>query len=170
MSFEAFVSSIVSKDLRNIALHWNDARGDRLMPGWGNIRPSKIAAQLPLLWTYRYDPVTDSFTGRLAGDQIEQVFGKSFRGTPMAEIYSSSDYPRLFQRTKRVTIEPAFFLGKGTVFRHVDRYGEGERIILPLAEDGIHGDGVIGGTVYDSHRGSPENDSGEAENWFSLTD
>lgn len=167
MSFGDFLTAIKSARLRKVALHWNAARGDRLMPGWSAIRPSEIASELAIIWSYKYDRSSDLFTGRLAGHLIEQAFGKSFRGTPMAEIYPTADYPRLHARTKRVVCEPAFFRGAGMVFRHVKRIGQGERIIMPLAEDGEHGDGVFGATVYEVPSVLPTQVA-EAEDWFSL--
>ena len=44
------------------------------MPAWQDIKPARIAAQLPIIWSYSYDQGTDEFTGRLAGDRIVQVF------------------------------------------------------------------------------------------------
>jgi hypothetical protein len=168
MGYRSFLASIHSEDLRKVAKHWNEVRAARPMAAWHDIRPSAIAAQLTSVWVYRYDRETDTFTGRLAGDLIEQMLGKSFHGTPMREIYPAADYPRLFARAKRVTCEPALDHGHGTVFRHVDRYGEGERIMMPLGDDGIHGDGVLGATVYDFHRGTPNDVAAETETWFPL--
>src|SRR5271157_976920 len=86
MSFRAFDLAIMSPALRHIAEHWNDARGSRAMPSWDDIRPSQITAELPIIWSYKYDRTAEVFTGRLAGNRIEEVFGKSFRGSPMAEL------------------------------------------------------------------------------------
>jgi len=168
MSFPEFCDKIASHDLRRVAGHWNKVRGERAMPGWQDIRPSEIAPQLSMIWVFRYDPAADRFTGRLAGDQIEHFFGKSFRGTPMAELYPQEDYPRLFARSKRVLCEPALFHGAGMVLKHVYLHGHGERIILPLAADGVHGDGLFGATVYRSQLGLPGEDDGERESWYAL--
>ena len=134
--------------------------------GLDDLRPSQIGAQLPNIWAYRYDRATDAFIGRLAGDRIVRIFEKSFRGTPMVDLYPPSDYARLFARTKRVICEPAFFRSEGLVFNHLDRFGVGERIMMPLADDGITGDGILGATVYEPVRdgsGGRENES-----WFAL--
>ena len=168
MSHADFLSSIASPDLKNVAMHWNDARGERRMPGWQDIKPSRIAAQLPMIWVYRHDGASDTFTGRLAGDMIEQVFGKSFRGAPMRDLYPSGDYQRLFDRAKRVISEPAFYRGEGVVFIHVDRYGPGERIMLPLADGGGAADGILGATVYRTLTGVVPLPEPEKENWFAL--
>lgn len=170
MSFGAFEKAIVSPALKIVALHWNDVRGARKMPGWSDIRPGAIAGHLPIVWSYKYDRATDSFTGRLAGERITAIFGKSLRGVPMTEIYPVDDYPALFARTKRTVLEPAFMRGHGLVFRHLNRYGTGERIMMPLADDGENGDGMIGATEYNSIL-EPTREllaAGEVEEWFAL--
>lgn len=170
MSFDAFLGSIASERLRNVALHWQAARDSHLLPAWSDIRPSAIAAELSLIWAYKYDRAADSFTGRLAGDSIEQIVGKSFRGTPMSVLYDHYDYSVFFQRCKRVVCEPTLMRSEGTVFQHVERYGLGERIIMPLADDGIRGDGLFGATVYDMFLGTPNDPNDETASWFALAD
>jgi len=34
------------------------------------------------------------------------------------------------------------------IFAPVGGTGIGERVVLPLGEDGVHGDGILGATVY----------------------
>lgn len=166
MNFHAFEQAIASPALKYVARHWNQVRGSRAMPSWADIQPSQIAAQLPIIWSYKYDRTTDVFTGRLAGDQIEQIFGKNFRGAPMSALYPEEDFPRLFARSKRVVCEPALYRGEGMVFKHVDHYGHGERIMMPLADDGIVGDGILGATHYKSFKGKHAADLPETETWF----
>jgi len=138
------------------------------MPGWGDIRPSRMAGQLPYIWVYSYDAAADSFTGRLAGDRIEAIFGKTLRRAPLAEVFPPSEYQDVFQRAKRVVTEPAAFWGEGMVFRQLHRFGYGERVMLPLADDGTHGDGILGCTTYSSIEGNPEAPLPEPEKWYAL--
>lgn len=168
MSTADFLAAIESEPLRTIAEHWNAVRGDRLMPGWNDIVPSRISAQLKFVWVYRYDRVTRQFTGRLAGNVIETVFGKSFRGMPMTALYPPHDYERLHARAERVVREPALFRGDGRVFVHFERIGNGERIILPLADDGANGDGILGATVYQPAMGIVPPQERESEYWYAL--
>ena len=169
MCFQNLLQSIVSLELKRVAQHWNKVRGSRMMPGWSDVRPSEISAQLPMIWIYKYDRAADLFTGRLAGDLIEHIFGKSFRGTPMTELYPKEDYPRLFGRCKRVVCEPALYRAEGMIFKHVDRFGRGERIMMPLAEDGIVGDAIFGATAYQTINGKPATNIPEDESWFPLS-
>lgn len=169
MSFEEFEGRIISTGLKRVARHWRDVRGGHLMPAWNDIRPSCIANQLSMIWSYTYAAATDTFTGRLAGARIEDRFGKSFRGTPMRELYPKEDYEHLFERAKRVVAGPAFYYGKGMVFRHLQQAGRGERIMLPVAADGVHGDGLLGATDYQLvYAGSPDSCGAEDEYWFGV--
>jgi hypothetical protein len=137
---------------RDVLRHWRAVRGKRLMPRWSDIDPSALRRHLPYLWSWRYDAVADTFTGRIAGEEITAIFGKSLRHMPMAEFFKDWDYPSIFARHKRVVSEPCIAIGQGLVFSHAGRQGYGERLILPLADDGIHGDGIIGATSYDFNR------------------
>ena len=148
MEIEALDAAIKSPALRSVVRHWAKARGAQPMPGWGDIRPSCIARQLPIIWAYTYDRVRDAFFGRLAGDRIEAIFGKTFRQTPLEDIFPKSEFQDVFERAKRVVCGPEIFYGKGLVYRQLNKYGHGERIMLPLADDGIHGDGILGCTEY----------------------
>src|SRR6185312_7778733 len=111
MSFESFLASIEAPALREVALYWQEARGSRRMPGWKDIDPAAIARHLPIVWSWKYDRHTDTFTGRLAGEEINEVFGKSLRGVPMKEFFADWQYDLIFARHRRVVTEPAFAHG-----------------------------------------------------------
>lgn len=148
MSFQTFFDSIAAPELRAIAEHWNAARGSRRIPAWSQIDPAAIGRHLRYVWSWKYDRAKDSFTGRLAGEDIVRTFGKSPRGRPMTEFFAPEAYEIFFPWHRRVVVEPAFLRGTGLIYRRVDRNFTGERIMMPLAEDGEHGDGILGATVY----------------------
>ena len=150
LSFAEFLDTVENPDLRAVALHWNEARGSKKMPGWSDIDPGAIGRQLRIVWSWKYDRATDRFTGRLAGEDINAIFGKNLRGADMQEFFKDWNYDAIFARHKKVIGTPCLCHGKGLVFIHAGRYGSGERVVLPLASDGEHGDGIIGATVYHS--------------------
>jgi len=171
MSLERFEHSIESPALRNVVRHWAQARRDRRMPGWENLSPAAMKEQLTIIWSWRFDPVSRDFIGRLAGERIESVLGTSVRGARMSEVFAKHDYAKALARHMRVMTQPALYRGHGLVFRHFDRFDMGERVILPLADDGEHGDGIVGATEYQSNYGSPPEDvvrGAEIEEWFTL--
>jgi hypothetical protein len=170
MSFAAFLSTISSPSLKAVAHHWHDVRAGRRMPSWSDLCPSRIAAQLPIVWSYKYDAPTDSFIGRLAGDRISQIFGKNFRGLPLSELHSPEAFPDVFARCKRIVMEPALYHANGRVFRHLDRAGQGERIMLPLSSDDVLGDGILGATEYNYARSGLglEGSTADGDAWYAL--
>ena len=157
VSFTDFLAAIQSPRLRRIALLWKAARGARRMPGWSNIDPVAIGHDLSIVWSWKYDEDSDSFTGRLAGEDIVEAFGENLRGKRMEDFFAERQFPLIFARHKRIVTEPAFARGSGPVFIHAKRYGQGERVIMPLAADGVHADGLFGATIYDMEpRRAPE--------------
>jgi hypothetical protein len=148
MSFQLFLDSIQSEPLQVLARHWAAARRDRRLPAFRDIDPLGIGRHLRYVWAWKYDRLNDSFTGRLAGEEIDRAFGKSLRGMQMASFYAPDVYGVVFPRHRRVVTEPAFFHGTGMVFARMGLTTVGERIGLPLSEDGESGDGIIGGTYY----------------------
>ena len=136
------------------------------MPAFSDIDPAAIGPQLPIIWSWKYDRETDLFTGRLAGDEIDAIFGKTMRGADMREFFKDSNYEAIFTRNRRVATEPCLCHCKGLVLIHFGRHGYGERVVLPLAADGEHGDGVFGATVYHSMQRGLSEASKESE-WTS---
>ena len=149
MSFKALLSRLQEPDLIAVAMHWNAARGRKLMPGWTDIDPSAISRQLPIVWAYRYFPETETFVGRLAGEAINAIHGRSIRGMALDDLFPTPDAAENVRaRYLRVVKEPCMYRSTGQVFTKIGRSGTGERVILPLASDGVHADGVFGATFY----------------------
>jgi hypothetical protein len=171
VNFADFERSIASTDLKAIAQHWNSARGKNLIPRWTDIRPAAIARQLPIVWCYFYDPDQNEFIGRLGGEAITRVFGRSIKGAKLSELAPIIGPDNLALRLKRVLREPALFSAFGPMFAQGEQYGVGEQIIMPLASDGIVGDAVIGATDYKMRRYLPSDldQVMEKAHWVSLT-
>jgi len=90
-----------SPQLTRLLDHWSGLRRGRLMPAWRDIDPTALAPILPFIWSWKYDRAADAFTGRLAGDRINSIVGRSMRQAPMAEFFNAADYERIFKRFKR---------------------------------------------------------------------
>jgi len=148
VSFQAFFDSIEGPELRAIAAHWDAARAGRRMPAWGDIDAVAIGRHLRFVWSWKYDRASDSFTGRLAGEEIVRAFGKSPRGLPMTEFFTPDVYEIFFPWHRRIVVEPAFLRGTGLIYNRVGRNFTGERIMMPLADDGALGDGILGASLY----------------------
>lgn len=93
------------------------------------------------------------------------------KGARLSELTSIFDRDHLALQLKRVMQEPALFSVFGPIFIQGEEYGVGEQIIMPLASDGIVGDGVIGATDYKTRRNLPSEleQLVEKAHWVSLT-
>lgn len=126
---------------------------------------------MPIVWAYNFDYGTRKFTARLAGDQISQIFGKSFRGLPLEEAHPPEAYPAIYALCERVVTEPALYRREGRIFEQLGRAGRGERIMLPLSTDGMHADGILGASEYRRPRILEEEAArvtSDVEEWFSI--
>jgi hypothetical protein len=137
--------------LRALFGHWLAARGDAAMPAWKDIDPLALGPLLPHIWSLPYDRGDDSFTGRLSGEEINAIFGKSLRQTRIENFFAPADVPWIHERCLRIIAQPCIALVNGPVYGYTGRYGRGSRIMLPLGEDRATGDEVIGATVYSMH-------------------
>jgi hypothetical protein len=148
MSYASFHAAIKETALLAIAAHWHAARGARLLPAWRDIDACALAPYLPIVWSWRYDPAHETFIGRLAGEEINAMLGVSIRGKTLEECFAPGAVAVVRRRYQAVMDGPSFMFSHGKVFANAGRSGCGERIVLPLADDGIHPDGLLGATVY----------------------
>ena len=171
MLYADFERRIASPALKEVAAHWNASRGTRRMPRWTDIKPSRIAAHLSLVWSFKYDAAQDVFTGRLVGERIARHIGKDFRGLSLADAYPAEALPWVGAMFKRVVNEPALYAYAGPLFHQMGQPHAGERILLPLSEDGVTADGVLGATILHDATAMPLTlmapDRAD-EHWFSL--
>jgi hypothetical protein len=171
MNFTEFESGIESPALKEVAAHWNQARRERRMPAWSDIKPTRIAPHLSLVWSFRYDAINREFAGRLVGESIHRHIGKSFKGLSLAEAYPPEALPWVVKLFERVVTEPALYNHAGLVFRQQDRDGLGERVLMPLSEDGDRADGVLGATLLHAANSMPMTLVAPArkdERWYPL--
>jgi len=172
MLYADFERRIASPALKDVVLHWNAVRKDRRMPRWTDITPSRIAAHLSLVWSFKYDAAQDVFTGRLVGERIARHIGKDFRGLSLADAYPAEALPWVTALFKRVVSEPALYAHAGPLFHQMGQPHAGERILLPLSEDGGAADGVLGATILHEATSMPLTLMAPAamdEHWFSLS-
>jgi hypothetical protein len=147
-NLDAFIASIESPGLLAIARHWQAARAGKRVAAWSKLSPSAIAPYLTLLWSFRYDRQSGEFAGRLAGNRIMVASGHSFRGTTLKDLHSPEICERSHAEFTRLVTTPALYHCRGPLFRAGGKITEGERIVMPLAEDGEHADGLLGASEY----------------------
>lgn len=138
-----------SPRILSLLRHWRDACQGRVMPAWADIDPTEMPSALPNIWAWSYDRRSGEFLGRIAGEAIRSIFRRPIAGVSMRDYFQAWNYDRIVQRYKRAVATPAIGFERGIVFQLEEHYAIGARIILPLASDGLHCDGVVGVTTYD---------------------
>ena len=142
--FESFVSGIESPSLRAVAQHWNQARGGKLMPAWDDLSSAALAPHFKLLWGFKFDRQKGEFTGRLAGTHIREWLGANFWGAKLEDIHPPYALEDARAFLTKVVMTPGAGLCSGRLFTIGGQTVTGERMALPLAQDGVHADGVLG--------------------------
>jgi hypothetical protein len=148
MSVEEFVSSIEDHRLRLVARHWSEIRGRHVMPAWRDIDPTRIGASLPILFVWSYDRHSGQFMCRLAGEEIIERFGKNPRRKSFDEYFTAEGGQVLRRQWEKIVRTPSLARSTGRVYQERYGRGSGERIVMPLAGDGVHADGLIGATAF----------------------
>lgn len=151
-------SSISCKSLRHLLDHWLAARAGRLMPARGDIDPTAIVPAIGQVWIMEVTPDTDSFRYRLAGEDINMVYGFSLAGKTLEEVHGGENLIGIRERLSQVVNERCILYSHG-----VTQYRDGEtsrhdRLVLPLSDDGQAVSDVIGVTKYAFPRNSKPGD------------
>jgi hypothetical protein len=145
----AIHDTLKNPSLRDVLLHWQAARGDKSLPGWNDIDPVALRQHLSILWSWRYDRTEDKFIGRIAGESIVFLLGKSPRRMLMEDFFDAATHAVVYPRFKQVIEQRHALITSGPVYSPIGRCGIGERLVLPLAEDGQTPDEVMGATCYE---------------------
>ncbi len=171
MLYAEFEAPIASPALKEIARHWNEARKSRVMPGWSDIKPSRIAHHLR--WSGR-SAMTRRGTNSPAAwwaTASPAISARISGACPLAQAYPPEALPWARKMFDRVVHEPALYAHAGPLFTQMHSPHPGERILLPLSEDGVEVDGVLGATYLHDATSMPITllpPDPEAERWYSL--
>jgi hypothetical protein len=147
-NFDSLIHRIQSAALRALAQHWRDVRGAKRMPSWADIYAADLSPYLNMLWGYKYDPKTKEFRAELAGNRLRKWIDEKFRGKRIQDLTSASNYEEIRRHLIRIVTTPLAVRSSGRLFTVGDYDVIGERIALPLAENGKTVDGIIGASEY----------------------
>jgi hypothetical protein len=148
-NFESLIHHrIQSSALRAVAQRWHEVRGAKRMPSWTDILATDLSPYLNVLWAYKYDPKTTDFRFELAGNRLRKWGDTTFIGQRFPDLTSLSNFEEARQHMITIVTTPLAFRSSGRLFRVRNYDVTGERIALPLAEDGKTGDGIFGASEY----------------------
>lgn len=118
------------------------------MPKRSAIDPTAIGPILAGVWMCDYLPDSRSFRMRLAGEDINRLYGRNVTNCTFEEIISPALLNDLLQRYRRVVEDPSIMHCTGHIYLASDRSEVGERLVLPLADENGAVRHAIGTSVY----------------------
>lgn len=139
--------------LARLEAHWQQVRGPRLMPARGGIAAQEIEPILP--WVFVAEPVGATVLRiRHAGRRLFDMVRMEPRGMPLCAFFSPQGRAALRPLVGAMLTGPAI-IGMGlTAGRGVTRPKVAARLLLlPLSDDGLQPDRVIGALVSDGPAG-----------------
>jgi hypothetical protein len=84
----------------------------------------------------------------LAGRRYRKWVGENFYGGHLKDIHGPANYGEAQRILTKVVTTPLAFRSSGRLFMLDSYVCSGERITLPMAEDGQCGDGILGASDY----------------------
>ncbi|MBK1669721.1 hypothetical protein CKO28_16905 [Rhodovibrio sodomensis] len=142
------ICPLTSSALRAVALWWLSAYTAGRLPNRSEIELNAIKLALPYVWLIEHIPREDAFRYRLAGEHVNGVFGYSLRGKHLREIIEPHMLDTVRDRFLHTLKTPGVVYAVGRVYMRIGGYREGERLILPLSDDGVTGTHLLGVTDY----------------------
>lgn len=137
--------------LRQLYDYWRGLFDGQAPPTRDRIDPLDILPVLPHTWIYLQEADSGRYRCEVAGEKIVGVINRSVVGEYLDDLVGVSGKPFLRGQYDKVLSIPAI----GHVYGHVypaetKRYGVGERVILPLRDQGGACRYVLGATLYRS--------------------
>lgn len=127
---------------------WLDARGEALVPLRKEFSPGAIPALLRFVWIYKFDMDRNDFVCQLAGEAVNDAWGKSIRGRTLREIVGNVDYPAVRGRWLEIVGRPAIMYGTVNEQLAFQETWRAERLMLPMASADETIDVVLGLSLY----------------------
>lgn len=128
---------------------WREARGDALIPKRSAFDPMAVRSLLPFLWIYRFETERDDYVVRLAGEEINNAWGRSIKGMTMREVVGDADYPVMRERWGNILGVPLIHYGASSERLSALDTRRAERMLTPLADNDGTPNHILGISLYE---------------------
>ena len=143
---------IRSRALQHLVDWWLAARGERLMPALTDVNPVEIPKVLTRIWLCDYLPESGRIRYRLAGDEINDFWGFSLAGRHLDEVVPAERLASAVHKCRLAIELPAIVTVASCLSLTDEITRRGERVILPLSNDGRTVNALLGATERDWFR------------------
>ena len=135
--------------LRSLYQYWRElAQAAGGLPSIQAFDPLHLPKVLQHIWIVEVEGATQRFRVRLAGENINAIYGRNIGGQYFRDVYDPSDLDTIVARYGRCLSQPAIFRATGSVYAAAGRLTAGERFALPMLGRGGVTDTLLGATVY----------------------
>jgi hypothetical protein len=140
---------IADANLRSLYHYWRElALAAGGLPQIRAFDPLHLPRVLPHIWIVEVEPATRRFRIRLAGENINAIYGRNIGGQYFRDVYDPTDLDTIVARYGRCLSQPAIFRATGSVYAAAGRLTAGERLALPMLGRGGITDTLLGATAY----------------------
>ena len=140
---------IADPHLRSLYQYWRElAQAAGGLPSIQTFDPSHLPKVLRHIWIVEIESSTGRFRVRLAGENINAIYGRNIGGQYFRDVYDPSDLDTIVARYGRCLTQPAIFRATGSVYAAAGRLTAGERFALPMLGRGGGTDTLLGATIY----------------------
>ncbi len=146
LAVAAPLAPIRSRALRHLVDWWLAARGERRMPALGDVNPVEIPKALTRIWLCDVLPESGRIRYRLAGDEINDFWGFNLAGRYLDDIVPSERLASVTEKCRLAIELPAVVHIAGCLSLTDEIARNGERVILPLSDDGRRVNALLGAT------------------------
>ncbi len=138
---------VVSESLQVLLAHYLELSQDGRLPSRQDIDATRLGPVLSMVWVNEYVPETGTFRYRLAGEEVNAIFGASVAGRLLSDFVVGDRFEPVNSNFLRIIGQQVAMVASGPIYRCTDRIALGERLALPLSSDGVTADGIIGATA-----------------------
>jgi hypothetical protein len=137
---------VLNPALRLLISYWFDICSGRPMPARRDINPIEIPSVLAQIWLCDYLPESGRFRYRLAGEEINDFWGCNLSGKHLDEIVPAERRASVTNRSRMAIDLPAIIHDRACLSLTEEITRNGERIIMPLSDDGRTVNALLGAT------------------------
>lgn len=134
--------------LRRFLAHYLGLRQGRQVPRRSQISPLDFPDLLSMAFLYEFDPASQDFHIRLAGDHVAHMLQTARAGARLSDVFPARALPIVLERYRRICLTPCVMHNIGQVFHNLGGAGFGERIAMPLHDDDGSPAFFLGATSY----------------------
>lgn len=134
--------------MRELVDYWDSLRVDGALPSFSDVDPVEIPWALSSIYVIRVVDGGMAFRYRLCGEEINRRYGLNLAGKSAADLFRGAAVDVVTARWRRIAGQPAACRMLCRHHTRDERAVVGDRVMLPLSDDGRTVDHILGWVAY----------------------